>query len=285
MRQRIFMLIVLLLVSHPVAASDAVQVGRYLTVAPIPTAEQLEPLSVIVNVRFPRSVHTVGGALQHLLPPSGYQLADTRHADPQLAVLTTRPLPEVHRQIGPMTLQEALSTLAGEGWQLEVDPVYRLVSFRLQAALRERYAQVEPPVWTPEPSVHQDERPTVGWFEAPVADAMVSGDRYGPVRRDETLLEIALHLVESQYWSDRSMARRGLVALLHANSDAFLTIEGAPNLNLLRTGAYLQIPAEREVLAIPRDDAERTIAQQHDDWQRYLVGRADARDAQEPDDE
>jgi conjugative transfer region protein (TIGR03748 family) len=201
MRQRIFMLVVLL-TSHPVVASDAVQVGRYLTVAPIPTAEQLEPLSVIVNVRFPRSVHTVGGALQHLLPPSGYQLADTRHADPQLAVLTTRPLPEVHRQIGPMTLQEALSTLAGEGWQLEVDPVYRLVSFRLQAALRERYAQVEPPVWTPEPSVHQDERPTVGWFEAPVADAMVSGDRYGPVRRDETLLEIALHLVESRYWSE-----------------------------------------------------------------------------------
>ena len=197
MRQWVFMLVVLL-TSQPVVASDAVQVGRYLTVAPIPTAEQLEPLSVIVNVRFPRSVHTVGGALQHLLPPSGYQLADTRHADPQLAVLTTRPLPEVHRQIGPMTLQEALSTLAGEGWQLEVDPVYRLVSFRLQAALRERYAQVEPPVWTPEPSVHQDERPTVGWFEAPVADAMVSGDRHGPVSRDKTLLDIALHLVESQ---------------------------------------------------------------------------------------
>lgn len=289
MRQRIFILVVLLLVSHPVVASDAVQVGRYLTVAPIPTAEQLEPLSVIVNVRFPRSVHTVGGALQHLLPPSGYQLADTRHADPQLAVLTTRPLPEVHRQIGPMTLQQALSTLAGEGWQLEVDPVYRLVSFRLQAALRERYAQVEPPVWTPEPSVHQDERPTVGWFEAPVADqamkVMVSGDRYGPVRRDETLLEIALHLVESRYWSERSVARRGLVALLRANPDAFLTIEGSPNLNLLRTGAHLQIPAEREVLAVPRDDAERTIAQQHDDWQRYLGARAEARGAREQGDE
>jgi len=166
-----------------------------------------------------------------------------------------------------------------------VDPVYRLVSFRLQAALRERYAQVEPPVWRPEPSFRQDERPTVGWFEAPVVDTMVSGDRYGPVRRDETLLEIALHLVETRYWSGRNLARPGLVALLRANPDAFLVIEGTPNLNLLRTGAYLQIPAEREVLAISRDDAERTIAQQHDDWQRHLVGRADARDALEPDDE
>jgi conjugative transfer region protein (TIGR03748 family) len=285
MRQRIFMLVVLLLVSHPVAASDAVQVGRYLTVAPIPTAEQLEPLSVIVNVRFPRSVHTVGGALQHLLPPSGYQLADPRHADPQLAVLMTRPLPEVHRQIGPMTLQKALTTLAGEGWQLEVDPAYRLVSFRLKAALHERYAQVEPPVWTPEPSVHEDERPTVGWFEAPVADAMVSGDRYGPVRRDETLLEIALHLVETRYWSERSVVRRGLVALLRANPDAFLAIDGTPNLNLLRTGAYLQIPPEGDVVVIPRAEAEQVIGQQHDDWQRYLTARAQARGAREQGDE
>jgi FimV-like protein len=287
MRQRIFMLVVLLLVSHPVAASDAVQVGRYLTVAPIPTAEQLEPLSVIVNVRFPRSLQTVGGALQHLLPPSGYQLADTRHADPQLAVLMTRPLPEVHRQIGPMTLQEALTTLAGEGWQLEVDPVHRLVSFRLHSPLRERYAHVEPPVWTPEAPILEQERTAPGWFEAPAPapDALSTGDRYGPVRHGETLLEIALHLVESQYWSDRSMARRGLVALLRANPDAFLAIDGTPNLNLLRTGAYLQIPAEREVLAIPRDDAERTIAQQHDDWQRYLTARAEARGAREQGDE
>jgi Tfp pilus assembly protein FimV len=184
-----------------------------------------------------------------------------------------------------MTLQEALSTLAGEGWQLEVDPVYRLVSFRLQAALRERYAQVEPPVWTPETLAREHERPTVGWFEAPVADVMVSGDRYGPVRRDETLLEIALHLVESQHWSYRSMARRGLVALLRANPDAFLPIDGTPNLNLLRTGAYLLIPPEGDIVVIPRAEAEQVIAQQHDDWQQYLTARAEARGAREQGDE
>ncbi len=286
MRQRIFMLVVLL-TSQPVVASDAVQVGRYLTVAPIPRAEQLEPLSVIVNVRFPRSLQTVGGALQHLLPPSGYQLADTRHADPQLSVLMTRPLPEVHRQIGPMTLQEALTTLAGEGWQLEVDPVHRLVSFRLHSPLRERYAHVEPPVWMPEAPILEQERTAPGWFEAPALapDVLSTGDRYGPVRHGETLLEIALHLVESQYWSDRIMARRGLVALLRANPDAFLPIDGTPNLNLLRTGAYLQIPPEGDIVVIPRAEAEQVIAQQHDDWQQYLTARAEARGAREQGDE
>lgn len=58
------------------------------------------------------------------------------------------------------------------------------------------------------------------------------------------------------------MARRGLVALVRANRDAFLAIDGTPNLNLLRTGAHLQTPGEREVLAIRRDEPEHRISQQ-----------------------
>jgi conjugative transfer region protein (TIGR03748 family) len=139
MRQWILIL-TLLVATQSVAAPDAVQVGRYLTVEPVPTAEQLHPLKVVIDVRFPRSVHTVGGAVQHLLPPSGYQLADTRNADRHVSILMSRPLPEVHRRIGPATLQDALAALAGEGWQLEVDPVHRLVSFRLHGPWRERYA-------------------------------------------------------------------------------------------------------------------------------------------------
>lgn len=232
----------------------------------------------MVDVRFPRPAHTVGDAMLHLLPPSGYQLADTRNADPQVVLLMTRPLPEVHRQIGPMTLHDALTTLAGAGWQLEVDPVHRLVSFRLHSALRERYAHFTPPVWTPPVPPLESERSSPGWFEAPASE-VVSADRYGPVRPGETLLGIALHLVEYRYWSNRDMARRGLVALLHANPEAFLRIDGAANLNLLRTGAHLQIPTERDVLAIDRSEAEQMIAQQHDDWQRHLAAHAAVADA------
>ena len=270
MRQRILMLVVLL-ASHSATAGDPAQVGRYLTVAPIPTSEQREPLSVVVHVRFPRSVQTVGDAIEHLLPPSGFQVADTRNVDPQMSILMTRPLPEVHRQIGPVPLQSALQTLAGDGWQLEVDPVHRLVSFRLQGPLRERFAQAEPPVWTP--SAQRRERPETGWIDTREAQRSVAGDRYGPVQPDETLFEIALHQVEAGVWPDRTVAWRGQVALLRANPDAFLTIDGTPNLNLVRTGAYLQIPAAGEVLAIPRSEAEQVITQQREQWQQSRAAR------------
>lgn len=74
-------------------------------------------------------------------------------------------------------------------------------------------------------------------------------------------------------WPDRTVAWRGQVALLRANPDAFLTIDGTPNLNLVRTGAYLQIPAVGEVLAIPRSEAEQVITQQREQWQRYRATR------------
>jgi FimV-like protein len=281
MRQWILIL-TFLVATQAVAAPDAVLVGRYLTVEPAPTAEQLHPLKVVIDVRFPRSVHTVGGAVQHLLPPSGYQLADTRNTDRHASILMSRPLPEVHRRIGPATLQDALAALAGEGWQLEVDPVHRLVSFRLHGPWRERYAAATPAVW---PFAHEPlpEPPSApapaGWIDATAPEG-VADDRYGPVRHGETLLDIAL-----RYWSGHDSSSRGMVALLRTNPDAFLRIDGVANMNLLRAEVHLRIPAEREVLAIAWDDAEHTIAQQHAEWQRLVAARAEAKGAEEARDE
>jgi FimV-like protein len=76
-----------------------------------------------------------------------------------------------------------------------------------------------------------------------------------------------------------------MVALLRTNPDAFLRIDGVANMNLLRAEVHLRIPAEREVLAIARDDAEHTIAQQHAEWQRFVAARAEAKGAEEARDE
>jgi len=37
----------------------------------------------------------------------------------------------VHRVLGPVTLRNALNTLAGPVWNLVIDPVNRIVSFEL----------------------------------------------------------------------------------------------------------------------------------------------------------
>ena len=113
------------------SAPDPVQVGRYSTVMPVARPAQADLLQAVVSLRFPEDVTTVGAALHHLLRRSGYRLAEPVDADPRTEILTGQPLPAVHRDLGPITLDRALTTLAGPAWRLVVDPVHRLVGFEL----------------------------------------------------------------------------------------------------------------------------------------------------------
>ena len=122
-------LILLGLMSSPMVFAAEIQVGRYATVRALPTQEQVQLLSAIVNVVFPASVITVGQAVEYLLQPSGYRLAPQDTAEPSRATLLNLPLPEPHRVLGPMPLQTALETLVGPAFRLVEDPVHRLVSF------------------------------------------------------------------------------------------------------------------------------------------------------------
>ena len=111
-------------------SSDGMQVGRYSEMNVGPRVEQVNVLKAIIQTRFHRSVTTVGQAIDYLLIRSGYRL--TAHANPSMQILKSRPLPEVHRELGPMTLDDALRTLAGPIYRLVVDPLHRLVSFELK---------------------------------------------------------------------------------------------------------------------------------------------------------
>lgn len=108
-----------------------VRVGRYTTISPVPTREQSDPLSVVIQVSFDPQIATVGESLTHLLIRSGYRLANQTSSDPYLSILLSRPLPQVHRHLGPIRLDAALTTLAGPAWDLVVDPVNRLISYEL----------------------------------------------------------------------------------------------------------------------------------------------------------
>ena len=69
---------------------------------------------------------TVGDGLRHVLKRSGYGLCQTAHAVIELYAL---PLPAVHLHLGPMTLRDALLTLAGPAWELHADDRARQVCF------------------------------------------------------------------------------------------------------------------------------------------------------------
>lgn len=114
-----------------VASSQDVRVGRYQSMAAGPEAVQADLLSAVITHRFDEDIRTVGEAVEDLLEGSGYRLLSAKLAESYRVHLFALPLPEVQRQLGPITRRDALELVSGEAFRLVVDPVYRLVSFEL----------------------------------------------------------------------------------------------------------------------------------------------------------
>lgn len=108
------------------APVPAVRYGRYTLVELAPTAAQRDLLLQVVEVAVPDTLHaSVGDALRHLLLRSGFQLCDGVDSDTLLGL----PLPAAHYRLGPMLLRDALLTLVGPSWQLQVNDSLRQVCF------------------------------------------------------------------------------------------------------------------------------------------------------------
>ncbi len=94
-----------------------------------PTKAQAELLETTVTVQLPARIQTIGEAVRYLLQRSGYRLATEESIEPDTLALFALSLPTVHRHLGPMTLRDALETLAGPAFHLVQDPVHRLITF------------------------------------------------------------------------------------------------------------------------------------------------------------
>ncbi|MGH8549964.1 MAG: hypothetical protein ACREEM_01115 [Blastocatellia bacterium] len=111
-----------------------IQTGRYSAITASPTEAQMNLLRVMISVTLPEEVVTVEQAIQHLLRRSGYRFARPDTQLTPVAELLHKILPQVHRQLGPMPLEEALRALTGPAFDLVIDPVPREVSYQLAKA-------------------------------------------------------------------------------------------------------------------------------------------------------
>jgi type IV pili sensor histidine kinase/response regulator len=103
-----------------------VRYGRYTLVELAPASAQQDLLEQIVDVAVPDTRNaTVGDALRHVLLRSGYQLC----SGGDITALNTLPLPASHYRLGPMLLRDALLTLAGPAWDMNVDDGARRICF------------------------------------------------------------------------------------------------------------------------------------------------------------
>ncbi len=150
--------------------------------------------------------------------------------------------------------------------------------------LREYTILLDPPVTTAEappavaaparaaaPAPPREEAPAPAAVrEAPAAAGRAVPDRYGPVRRSETLWAIASRLRPGDVTVEQMM-----VALRDANPEAFV----AGDINRLKAGYVLRVPAPEEVRAIDPAAARAEVRRQIAAWR---AARRQARKARAP---
>lgn len=101
-------------------------------------AEDTSQVSNDLNIMVYKNINaqTVEAGLQQLLAGSGWQLATQKNADPDISRLYHQRYPDFKRHLNPIKLSDALQYIAGNAWDLVVDPVNKLVSFQLNQSYR-----------------------------------------------------------------------------------------------------------------------------------------------------
>lgn len=127
-----------------------VQTGRYTAVYAVPTEAQRDPLQAIVTVEFPDDIGTVGQAVNALLADTGYTLEDVLYWDVEVFELVEHAVPHVQRELGPLTVIDAIKTLVGPAFDVAVDPIHRQVAFKLGPTPSPKLVPVPTPAKTPE---------------------------------------------------------------------------------------------------------------------------------------
>lgn len=114
------------------AAIPVVRYDRYTLIELVAEPAQRDLMQQIVEITVPPTLDaTVGDALHHVMLRSGYRLC----ANVEAMTLYTLPLPAAHLHLGPLTLRDALLTLAGPAWDLSVDDAFRQICFEPQPSM------------------------------------------------------------------------------------------------------------------------------------------------------
>jgi len=233
---------------------SVVKDSRYVSVQIGATQAQSHVLQSVIRVSIPDDITTVGSALQYLLEPYGYQLDDQIETAEvsDLYVLLTRPLPAPHRTLEAMTLQDALSVLGGESFDVVINPVLRMISYRLKPDQKQHVndsdREATQLLW------RESNELVSSSDDINISSMAVLG--YGPVKPGDTLS----HIVLKVNLPDLTLGQ-ALVHTYRSNPHAFAN----DNMNHLLVGAHLSISSIAEEMLLPAE-ASQLVDEHYNRW-------------------
>ncbi|TIE22401.1 hypothetical protein DIZ73_18715, partial [Legionella pneumophila] len=134
---RLSMISVLSVAAFYSIAANVTQINRYATVANKPLAAQVNPLLAVQQIHFPQEVQTIGQAIEWWLKFSGFSLVSKEKQPESLQIIMQQPLPQIDRNLGPLTVKDGLEVLVGQqSCALIEDPLLRQVNFKLKPGLK-----------------------------------------------------------------------------------------------------------------------------------------------------
>lgn len=95
-----------------------------------------DDLKQIINK--PINATNIKDGILRVLDGTGWRLANDAALSSRINYFYSAPWPDRWRMIGPDSLNNVLNTIAGEGWQVVVDPVNRLIGFEIKPQYRDR---------------------------------------------------------------------------------------------------------------------------------------------------
>lgn len=241
------------------------RVERYSTRILGPDHAETDLLSTIIETRFPIVIKTVGEAVTAVLKRSGYRLTTGAGTDPTAKVLLSLPLPAAHRELNPMSLNTALSTLGAPAYRLVIDLVHRLVSYELVEKYRPMIGSTVRPELKETSLRHRKKR--VEAYRVPVSmNNKIGGKKtnqekvYGPTKAGESLWPIAMRMRPNSTVTVPQV----LLAIKDANPEAF----GNDNIDHLRIGQTLTAPTLEQIQSRAEEDAYNEIVRQANEWKK-----------------
>ena len=201
----------------------SISTSRYLAQKDQISVVQKSPLQAPATMSFPRSVKTVGDAMLFTLQVSGYGIEKNSRS---AFVLFNHPLPEIQREIGPLSIINILKTLAGVAFTVEVNELWRKVVIRSVETIPEEALANAESEWNKRhsPAFEEDKKN--------FHDYELKNETYR-VKDGDFLSSIANKLGIKHSDLDSWM-----IAVVASNPSAFV----GHDVNMLLAGSVLQLP-------------------------------------------